>query len=1144
LESVWKNENDWKVYDLLVNLLKALPANFKQPSDDAKNNILLHSFWKVLLDGNFSVFNSNKFIQLNFLLLNKYHSFQINEFLSFLNFHHSDSLVSNSTLSNNHYINIINSLETYSFLINEEEILYDNTISIDSWFELIISNIIFGNKKLSNSRKIKEIENVLNYFIKNKLLPSYLLDYVKVKQSIFFSFLLGYYNSLDKNKFIKFLNINIDSNNIPFFINDILINSKNKLSFDNSNLNLSTVNSTLDFENFNDFIKYFLNDNNDLSIDYKLINIEKFIFYFIEHLSFPKNYPGIIQNKQNLFFSILMEKLYSLSFNRFIEIISFSFFSSKPIWFKNIIRQLIKKLNINLSNFEVPDSDTKLLFENDDIFISTLLGFKPFSSVNNDIEKISNESFNLLIFILNNDKLPNKYESLSRYDFSFLVTILLRYIYAHNNDLFNQFLLKFSSFSDNSRNMLFNFFSGNSTHTIDLSISDNLIPLLNNEIDLQNFKSQNIVSNKISYNLNLKFNEWINNESLLGSLSREDKLFQLFNYFLSNGKLYDSFSFLSNSYLFEFLKMLIFELEKIDSKKMLSLLSRDNNDTLATNLVLNLFSKGFSIDERRIYSLFQSVVPKISYFDLLQDDLHEFDIQFIDLSVNNFPLKDLDFKDLFNNTKYHEKVNDQILIDNSISILIYFLINKKRDPKYKNISDNQFLIYLKEIVSFIFSKQLTFLRESFENPVYPLSNKLVVYSLFFQTYNSKDITIKLFLQPFIESQIFKYVESIVRFPISSINFKEGVNFIINSRLTIENINVLKLLQFVQSADLIDELPQLYLTELVSKNMGNSESAYLKQILLLFNSSLTNFQDKNELSNLFVRFNSFILSDLKSLVSLDIYLRRLIQFLIYQNRTRALYFFGKFLYFTQNINFSFSSEYFFIISKLRKLFNELINASVYLNLSDSHIINRDKPLLDKITEVVSEFNATESSKFEQGDTLTIPKEDYKDSDDSIYINNAGLVLFNPYITTFLSRLGMTEKGKFKDEDSAFRSVHLLQLLITEATYGEHELVLNKILCNLPISSSVPMDIELKPAEKLLAKELIEVTMKRWKKGSSGSKESFRASFINRDGRLSMINEEWHLKVDQRGYDVILQTLPWSYGMIKLPWMLKPLIVEWI
>jgi hypothetical protein len=177
-------------------------------------------------------------------------------------------------------------------------------------------------------------------------------------------------------------------------------------------------------------------------------------------------------------------------------------------------------------------------------------------------------------------------------------------------------------------------------------------------------------------------------------------------------------------------------------------------------------------------------------------------------------------------------------------------------------------------------------------------------------------------------------------------------------------------------------------------------------------------------------------------------------------------------------------------------------------------------------------------------LNLQPEDYKESDDPIYINNAGLVLFNPYITTFLSKLGMTEKGKFKDEESTFRSVHLLQLLVTEATYEEHELVLNKILCNLPVSSAVPMNIELKASEKQLAKELIEVTMKRWKKGSSGSKESFRASFINRDGRLSMINEEWHLKVDKRGYDVILQTLPWSYGMIKLPWMLKPLIVEWI
>ena len=98
--------------------------------------------------------------------------------------------------------------------------------------------------------------------------------------------------------------------------------------------------------------------------------------------------------------------------------------------------------------------------------------------------------------------------------------------------------------------------------------------------------------------------------------------------------------------------------------------------------------------------------------------------------------------------------------------------------------------------------------------------------------------------------------------------------------------------------------------------------------------------------------------------------------------------------------------------------------------------------------------------------------------------------------------------------------------------------------MPVSSPVPMDIVLKQSEKLLVKDLIEVTMSRWKKGASGSIENFRASFINRDGRLSIVNEVWNLKVDQRGYDILLNSLPWSYGMIKLPWMLKPLTVEWV
>ena len=1021
--------------------------------------------------------------------------------------------------------------------------IFNFNIKNDQYFNFdeIVKFVILENKDSSSDFSLIQIDRIIVYFIEHLSFPANFPEYIKNKQNSFFIFLLEKLYSLSKQRFKEIVDGALFSSK-PIWVENLI-----KKAIKDLNINSFNIKNDQYF-NFDEIVKFVILENKDSSSDFSLIQIDRIIVYFIEHLSFPANFPEYIKNKQNSFFIFLLEKLYSLSKQRFKEIVDGALFSSKPIWVENLIKKAIKDLNINSINFVQNISNNQSssdLFENDDIFITTLLGFKPSSKLNQPIDNISTESFNLLIYILSNNKLPNKFESLNRYDLTFLITILLRYIYVNNTQFFNQFLLKFPSFPDTGRLILFKFFSGKSNHPTDLSISERLIPFMNSEIELQNKKIENIIkSDKISINVTNKLNDWINSESSIPSLNRAEKLFQLLSYFLATGKLYDSFSSLSGTYLYEFLRILILEIEKIDSQKLLQIISNVKNDPITNNLVLNLFFKGDSIDERRVHSLFQSVTPRISLINLSIDDYHEFDFQFIDPTLQKIPLNDLDFKELLSSFNNHEKITDQLLLDNSISILTYFLIHKKREPHYKKISDNQFLIYLKEIVSFIFSKKSTTIRELIENPNYPLPNKLALFSLFYQTHDSKEYAIKIFLQPIIEFQIFNHVESIVKFPVSTNNFKDAVNSIIKSKLTNENINVLKLLQFIQSADLIDEITQLSLTDLVSKNMGNTHSAYLKQILSLFNSSLSNLQDRNELSNLFVRFNSYILSELKTLVNLDIYLRRLIQFLLFQNRSRALYFFGKFMYFTNEINFNFSSEYFFIINKLRKLFNELVVASDIANTSDNLIKDRDKPLLDKINEVISEFKASESSKVEEQEDLTIPTEDYKDTDESIYINNAGLVLFNPYITTFLSKLGMTEKGKFKDEESTFRSVHLLQLLVSEASYEEHELVLNKILCNLPVSSAIPMDIEIKPAEKQLAKELIEVTMKRWKKGSSGSKESFRASFINRDGRLSMINEEWHLKVDKRGYDVILQTLPWSYGMIKLPWMLKPLIVEWI
>ena len=97
--------------------------------------------------------------------------------------------------------------------------------------------------------------------------------------------------------------------------------------------------------------------------------------------------------------------------------------------------------------------------------------------------------------------------------------------------------------------------------------------------------------------------------------------------------------------------------------------------------------------------MFLSVIPKSSSLLQLQDDLLEFDLQFIDPTFINSPLVDLDFKELFLQTKGVDNISDELILDNSIDILIYFLLHKKREPQFKTITDNQFLIYLKEIIA-------------------------------------------------------------------------------------------------------------------------------------------------------------------------------------------------------------------------------------------------------------------------------------------------------------------------------------------------------------------------------------------------------------------------------------------------------------
>ncbi len=166
------------------------------------------------------------------------------------------------------------------------------------------------------------------------------------------------------------------------------------------------------------------------------------------------------------------------------------------------------------------------------------------------------------------------------------------------------------------------------------------------------------------------------------------------------------------------------------------------------------------------------------------------------------------------------------------------------------------------------------------------------------------------------------------------------------------------------------------------------------------------------------------------------------------------------------------------------------------------------------------------------------------EETIYVQNAGLVLIYPFLSRYFNFLGMLEENKFKDEATANRAVLLLQYLATGFSKSpEHELILNKLLCGLPLDTPVPSEIEMTDKEKEISGQMLQAIIQNWKRLNNMTVDNFRGSFILRDGKLEESEKFWQLKVEKKAWDVLLKTLPWGYTMVRLPWMEKIINVEW-
>jgi hypothetical protein len=166
-------------------------------------------------------------------------------------------------------------------------------------------------------------------------------------------------------------------------------------------------------------------------------------------------------------------------------------------------------------------------------------------------------------------------------------------------------------------------------------------------------------------------------------------------------------------------------------------------------------------------------------------------------------------------------------------------------------------------------------------------------------------------------------------------------------------------------------------------------------------------------------------------------------------------------------------------------------------------------------------------------------------DTLYIANAGMVLAGAYVQRLFGMLGLASNEAFASPQAAERGVHLLQYLVTGSTdTPEPELVLNKILCGLPLETPVLRGIELTEPERTAVDGLLQAMIAHWKIIGKTSVAGLRESFLQREGRLSFDAQEgWQLQVEPRSFDMLIDHLPWGYSLQKFQWMEMPLHVEW-
>ncbi|MCF7696895.1 hypothetical protein KPG66_12575 [Mycetohabitans sp. B2] len=165
------------------------------------------------------------------------------------------------------------------------------------------------------------------------------------------------------------------------------------------------------------------------------------------------------------------------------------------------------------------------------------------------------------------------------------------------------------------------------------------------------------------------------------------------------------------------------------------------------------------------------------------------------------------------------------------------------------------------------------------------------------------------------------------------------------------------------------------------------------------------------------------------------------------------------------------------------------------------------------------------------------------DKPLSISGAGLVLLWPLLPNVLRRLGLVTEKTFIDEAAQYGAVNWLDRLVWgDDANLESGALFSKALCALPLDAPLPeapLDTE-RLAELNAWLDDLPTSLPGLQRCGV---PDIQQLFLQRTGYLTQRAGQWTVHVDADASDVLLRDICWPMQAVLLPWLEKPIVVDW-